>query len=640
MEFSKAFHYFIDEAAVFKEEYNGGGDGSSLRYYFEDYILCMRYYQIIGRYSYDDQALEAYIKQKLENEGMSAWEAYDAYQIFTNDKGILDAYSLACSNLGLDGIGDGKSAIGGVYANFFAAQIYLKDAISSVNDLKSALETANNSYSTWKQKIDQLPDGDEEDSFKTCQQKEADVYKELMDEETINDFLSKMNSNLTYVGDGVAYLESYSFMGYELWKADIEPETIGDEVIKIKMEVSTIDEVEEKRDEVMSNQFVTPDKELEGNPILLEKEKFYELLCDLCTEKTTGAEADSKTKASEIFNLNDFVEVEEGLKSLKDGDWTGVTRPSTRLNENNKENTLLSSSADSSLSKGIDVTDASSYKNEINRVRSVMSQMRTFLTKIDEILTNNLENLYLMEYGIQMFSYYTVDKDENGNTINSGLTSISGDDLTKHAMYKSEAEYILWGKDSAWDNVNRTRLLLYGIRVMCNLFYAFSDPVIEESTLGIATVLSFGIVFLIPKISILLKFSIALAESAFDVKELMLGRSVPIIKNATNSNVAKAMGWSDSANNQAVTMNYKEYLSLFMMLHMVGTFEATALARMADCIQLNTENLDITTSYTMIAVSADVKVRTTFLRKASAWSGSNSITSDYYTISYKSCLGY
>jgi hypothetical protein len=87
-------------------------------------------------------------------------------------------------------------------------------------------------------------------------------------------------------------------------------------------------------------------------------------------------------------------------------------------------------------------------------------------------------------------------------------------------------------------------------------------------------------------------------------------------------------------------MNYKEYLTIFLMIHMVGTLETTALARMADCIQLNTKSLDITKAYTMIAVSANVKVRTTFLRKASAWSGSNSITNDYYTISYKSCLGY
>ena len=63
--------------------------------------------------------------------------------------------------------------------------------------------------------------------------------------------------------------------------------------------------------------------------------------------------------------------------------------------------------------------------------------------------------------------------------------------------------------------------------------------------------------------------------------------------------------------------------------------------RIADCIQLNTET-DLTKGYTMLAVSARVESRTTFLKKAAALpdGGAGAGTGDWYTIKYQSALGY
>jgi hypothetical protein len=646
MRFWDAITGFTDKAVFLKEDLESSNiDDNVLYHYFEDYITCMKYYQVMNNYLTGMEDSKENIVQMLQSDGLSYSAADIAYSGFAENDGILTEYQYNCSSLGRNEIYEGKNAIGGIYAEFNIAQGRLEDAVQAVSDLKEALLEANRSYSTWTDKIEKLPDEDGENSFKTVQQQDAATYEELLREDVMESFVQKMDENAAYIKNAIPYLETYSFMGYQLKDAGIESDTVSDAILEIEIEAITIDEVEKKRDEIISENYITPENDFEGNPVKLEEQTFYESLSKLCTVETTTSQEGSKAGASSIFDLNDFVKIEEDLGNLNEADWSEKKKPSTELEENkendsNNDNILYSLYSTDTISKDTDVTDSGSRKSAIDQTKSSLSQMQTLLEKLDDILTNNLENLYLMEYGIQMFSYYTVDKDENGNTINGEITSLSGDDLTKHAMYKSEAEYILWGLDSAKDNINRTRMLMYGIRAIFDFVYAFSDAAIGAYTLGIATGLSFGLAFLVPIINFVLKIAVGAAEAAFDVKELMLGRSVPIIKNATNSNVAKALGLSKAVNNQAVTMNYKEYLSIFMMIHMVGTFEKTALARMADCIQLNTENLDITTSYTMIAVSADVKVRTTFLRKASAWSGSNSITSDYYTISYKSCLGY
>ena len=143
--------------------------------------------------------------------------------------------------------------------------------------------------------------------------------------------------------------------------------------------------------------------------------------------------------------------------------------------------------------------------------------------------------------------------------------------------------------------MENTRLLLYGVRMLFNLIYAFSE------------------------------------------------KDIALFKNARNKWLTLPGGTvgSGSAPDHSVKMNYREYLTIFLLTRTLGSAEEKTLARIADCIQLNTE-MDITKGYTMLAVSADVKSRTTFLRKAAELpdSGVRERVDDWYTISYQSVLGY
>ena len=73
---------------------------------------------------------------------------------------------------------------------------------------------------------------------------------------------------------------------------------------------------------------------------------------------------------------------------------------------------------------------------------------------------------------------------------------------------------------------------------------------------------------------------------------------------------------------------------------MLGGLEANKLARIGDCIQVNTES-DFTKGYTMLEIEAEVKSRTTFMRKISEMNGGGwEFSGDRYTIQYQSILGY
>ena len=112
--------------------------------------------------------------------------------------------------------------------------------------------------------------------------------------------------------------------------------------------------------------------------------------------------------------------------------------------------------------------------------------------------------------------------------------------------------------------------------------------------------------------------------------------------------VKKSDSWAtapymrDNTKKTYITLDYSEYLRIFLNLSVLLGKEAGILGRIADCIQVNQPNINLMEGYTMLSVQAEVSSRTTFMRKISDWSGSKAwgFPDDTYTISYQSILGY
>lgn len=148
------------------------------------------------------------------------------------------------------------------------------------------------------------------------------------------------------------------------------------------------------------------------------------------------------------------------------------------------------------------------------------------------------DKLYLVEYMRNMFSCYTTNLDPSTgktyeDTANFERTLsdivISEDN---NLYYGGECEYILWGGTPS-SAVNKTKASIFGIRFILNLIYAMSAPDINALTFEWATVIAGWTVFGVPIVQTVLKIALALAESAYDLNQLCLGKSVPLYKSST-----------------------------------------------------------------------------------------------------------
>lgn len=376
----------------------------------------------------------------------------------------------------------------------------------------------------------------------------------------------------------------------------------------------------------------------------IHDDPFYTRLQNYC-EKHEDEEADKNAKEAN----GKLDEGTEGAEDAKDAtgfpsfDWSSASQdlPSVVLGLSSY---TQASETYTDLETDINIKKKSSRRNIVKKMKDSINEAQNFLDGVDSILERNVENLYIAEYAMQMFSYYTCDKkmktDKSLETIKEkDNISISGFMLSANKAYKAEIEYILWGDKSSAKNVLSTMALLFGIRLLFNSFFVFTDAFINGTAAGVAAAIAGPAPYLIPIIKIVYKFGLASVETTIDLTRLKEGYGVAILKTDSDNSfeTLNRMGIGDVRN--GVTFDYGEYLRVFLNIQMIAGKEDKVLARIGDCVQVNT-NTDITKDYTMIELQANIGVKTAFLRKIAQWSSYDWEYDDVYTVNYKSVLGY
>lgn len=285
---------------------------------------------------------------------------------------------------------------------------------------------------------------------------------------------------------------------------------------------------------------------------------------------------------------------------------------------------------------GGNVNNRSGRKSAVAKFKNSIQQASDFLSKLDKILTDGLEDLYVAEYAMQMFSYYTVDKEDGKALSEDEVIGLSGYKLKEHKPYKAEAEYILWGNPSSATNVRYTVATIFVFRMLFNSFFAFTDHKIVTEASSMATAIAGAAPYLVPVVQVIIQLAYAGVETSQDIAKLKDGYGVTILKDGKTWSTFPYSG----NNTDGLTLDYSEYLRLLLVFNMLGSKRDIKLARMADCIYVNT-GFDLTKGYTMLAVEAEVGVRTTFMRKISDMtSGGWDQPGDSYPVVYQSILGY
>lgn len=376
----------------------------------------------------------------------------------------------------------------------------------------------------------------------------------------------------------------------------------------------------------------------------IHEDPFYKRLQEYCEEQTSGESEAKKKEANQQLKqgqkaAEDSEKTDESYPNFK---WTlDGTMPSVILaKEKEDAQKLASISGDGNVGK-------SGRKKALADAKKSISEASNFLTKLDNIISEGATNLYIAEYAMQMFSYYTVNKQVNDSgkveeIPKDQVISLSGHVMSDRKAYRAEVEYILWGNADSRINISNTVMTIFGIRLLLNSIFSFTNGIILTDAREVATLIAGSAPYLVPIVQAIIQFGLACVETADDIGKVKEGYGVTLLKDpSTWATYETDMAGNRAGDNRkGMTMNYSEYLRIFLNVNMLGSLEATKLARIADCIQLDAES-DITKSYTMLAIEAKVKTRTTFMRKISDMGSGGWISlDDNYTILYQSVLGY
>lgn len=167
-------------------------------------------------------------------------------------------------------------------------------------------------------------------------------------------------------------------------------------------------------------------------------------------------------------------------------------------------------------------------------------------------VSGNVNELVFQVYLFEKFGYY---KDE-----------------MEKSLLKYQIEYILAGKDVDWQNLEfvAKRLLLW--REVANVIYILSDSAKVAEAKAAAGALAAVLMCpaLLEPVAYTILFAWAYVESLQDVKTLLSGGRVPIMKTAadwkTGINSLTNVRGSLSADSAGQGLNYKEYLQIMLFL--------------------------------------------------------------------------
>lgn len=616
---------------------------------------------------YKDSAkkLKNVIKTKKEQEpaenaeGYKTWkEEYEALLSLQSDYEAalekIDSYVSTLKSYALHScIEPQTNLLTGYYEKTKNGFTYAKDAYDQLEKLEKKLKKAAESWQTWSDETDKIPDSLKEE--KQGMQKSVEEYKDFfaMEDGAVNlDNLNQLGMLMNAVETDRMYfnemkdiLAEVKFFDKTLVKTSAQQQMntywskaqsyVGDAV-------SLESQIRDVKDSYAGNYVST---EITSAYVLhrIENDEFYNKLKEYCKanaseeSKAEKSEANKKLEEGKSANANAQKEDDATYPTYQ---WTlDETMPSVIL-QKEKENAENTASVDG------DVNGFFGRKKAIKAAKNSIKEASNFLTKLDNILTEGISNLYVAEYAMQMFSYYTVDKQLQGNgTVKTldkeNVISLSGYKMADRKAYKAEVEYILWGNEKSQTNIRNTVMTIFGIRLLLNSIFAFTNAEIRNAAHFSATTIAGAAPYLVPVLQAIIQFGFSCRETSDDIVQIKEGYGVAVLKDKTTWKTFMTNGGEVGDNTKGnIKLDYSEYLRIFLNINMLGDLETNKLARIADCIQLNSDS-DLTKGYTMLEIEVKVKARTTFMKKISDMgSGLWQSPDDHYSIRYQSVLGY
>lgn len=171
-----------------------------------------------------------------------------------------------------------------------------------------------------------------------------------------------------------------------------------------------------------------------------------------------------------------------------------------------------------------------------NKNNTVMSSDNLF-AELGNMGANFIDNLYVSDYIMSMFSYNTISTKEPGATDDPKPQTLTLKDINadNNKYYLGEVEYIVFGNTDTNKNVNTAYASIYGVRLAFNLIYAFSASEIRDVAMSIAAGISAATCGLVPAplIQAVIIIAAACMESGIDISLMKQHEKIVLFKTQT-----------------------------------------------------------------------------------------------------------
>lgn len=405
--------------------------------------------------------------------------------------------------------------------------IMLKDIIPEVEQKNMELE----------KRLEGLSEGDVKNSLKL---QHDDISKSLNKSE-IRKLKDIMLDNKNFYEKYLINLDNTKYLNDFFIKEIINPKT--KEISKlISFENDDFKIAIEESDKMFLNNLLIPDSSnLKGLKVKdFASSSFYKYLYKVyknIDDNNSNSEIhkkDAKGKKENIFELvnSSLKSYENMINSKKDKNLIpsngevyedlATTLIDLSSNEKAEDINKLSANEDIAANKNF-------AKNQTKSMKSGVSVIESLGNFSLELVDGTRDNLFITEYITEMFSCHTTNA---GGIIEKTLSGIELNEKNNY-IFGSEMEYILWGQKGENTDKNNfyTATSIFGLRFVLNTAYAYTDAEIKSFTLALAVALAGFTGFGIPIVQNILILSLAMAESAIDVKKLLGGENVVLYKS-------------------------------------------------------------------------------------------------------------
>ena len=350
----------------------------------------------------------------------------------------------------------------------------------------------------------------------------------------------------------------------------------------------------------------------------IQKTRFelYEWMKKKFEAPTTGF---STSSASTGFDVSDKSSAKDAKSSMsgKSEDTSSVD-----TSENTTGNNFKDWSGATLPSKGEGAAEEQSMSAKLSEVSDYVSSIfSNFSGTFKNSLVNMRDDLFVMDYMFNMFTYDTFDnegcysllddaskKNLTPSTAKAKYQTVSSQwkssdeiktltltprNTANNWAYGGEIEYILYGNGSNASNKTTAYANIYMIRYALDLpavFNAYWDDV----TLNIiANSLQAFAYIPVPLTKTIACLAITAAEAAIDINYLRNGLPVMLVKIEKDDIVCNYrsvfMGQSSNSTDitDKITLQYSDYLKIFMYIKLLGSGENMIYTRIADVIQAN-----------------------------------------------------